>query len=76
MMIFPKSLRASEEVLGPIFVNFFMCIYIYIYILLHSVYMFQMVNVFSMSFTCLSMFIYNGPCLIYHHEWEICQSRM
>ena len=55
MMIFPESLHASEEVSGPIFVNFF----IYIYIerererLLHSVYMFQMVNVFSMSFTCL-----------------------
>ena len=72
MMIFPEILCASEEVSGPIFVNFF----VYIYKLLHCVYMFQMENVFSMSFTCLSMLIYNGSCLIYCHEWEICQSRM
>ena len=35
MMIFPEILCASDEVSGPIF-----CIYIYI--LLHDVYMFQM----------------------------------
>ena len=39
MMILPKILRASDEVLGPIFCNIF-CIYIYI--LLHDVYTFQM----------------------------------
>ena len=39
MMIFPKSLRASDEVSGPIFVKLF-CIYIYR--LLHGVYMSQM----------------------------------
>ena len=38
MMIFPEILRASDEVSGPIFVNFF----VYIYRLLHDVYMFQM----------------------------------
>ena len=37
--IFPESLRASDEVSGPIFVNLFR---IYIYILLHGVYMSQM----------------------------------
>ena len=40
MMIFPESLRASDEVSGPIFVTFF--VYIYIYRLLHDVYTFQM----------------------------------
>ena len=70
MMILPEILHASEEVSGPIFVNFF--VYIYIYKLLHDVYMFQMGNAFSMSFTCLKMFIYNGPCLVYHHQWAIC----
>ena len=39
MMILPESLRASDEVLGPIFLNLFR---IYIYRLLHGVYMFQM----------------------------------
>ena len=39
MMIFPESLCASDEVLGPIFVKL-LCIYIYI--LLHDVYMSQM----------------------------------
>ena len=29
MMILPESLRASDEVLGPIFVNFFVYIYIH-----------------------------------------------
>ena len=61
-MIFPESLCASDEVLGPIFCKLF--IYIYIYRLLPGVYMYQMVNVFYMSFMCLYMFIYNGPCLI------------
>ena len=41
MMILPEILRASGEVLGPIFVKLF-CIYIYIYRLLHGVYMSQM----------------------------------
>ena len=39
MMIFPESLHASDEVLGPIFVKLFR---IYIYRILHSVYMSQM----------------------------------
>ena len=39
MMIFPESLHASDEVSGPIFVKLFR---IYIYRLLHGVYMFQM----------------------------------
>ena len=39
MMIFPESLRASEEVSGPIFCKNFR---IYIYRLLHDVYTFQM----------------------------------
>ena len=39
MMIFPESLRASDEVSGPIFCKLFP---IYIYKLLHDVYMFQM----------------------------------
>ena len=39
MMIFPKILHASNEVSGPIFCNIF---WIYIYILLHDVYTFQM----------------------------------
>ena len=49
MMIFPESLRASDEVSGPIFVNSF----IYIYKLIPGVYMSQKVNVFYMSFMCL-----------------------
>ena len=39
MMILPKSLCASDEILGLIFCKLF-CIYIYR--LLHGVYMFQM----------------------------------
>ena len=39
MMIFPEILRASEEVSGPTFCKLF---FIYIYILLHGVYMIQM----------------------------------
>ena len=50
MMIFPESLRASDEVSGPIFCKLF---HVYIYRLLPSVYMSQMGNVFSMSFMCL-----------------------
>ena len=50
MMILPKILRASDEVSRPIFCENFR---IYIYILLHGVYMFQMENAFSMSFMCL-----------------------
>ena len=46
MMILPESLRASEEVSGPIFCKLF-CIYIYR--LLPGVYMSQMVNAFYMS---------------------------
>ena len=38
MMIFPESLRASDEVLGPIFCK----IFVYIYRLFHDVYKFQM----------------------------------
>ena len=38
MMIFPEILCASDVVLKPIFVNFF----VYIYRILHGVYMFQM----------------------------------
>ena len=43
MIIFPESLRASDEVSGPIFCKIFMYLYIYIYIykLLHDVYTFQ-----------------------------------
>ena len=70
MMTLLESLCALEEVSGPIFCKLF--VYIYIYRLLHGVYMFQMENAFSMSFTCLKMFIYNGPCLIYRHDWAIC----
>ena len=40
MMIFPESLHASEEVSRPIFCK--KISYIYIYILLHGVYTFQM----------------------------------
>ena len=40
MMIFPESLCASDEVSRPIFCKTFS--YIYIYGLLHGVYMFQM----------------------------------
>ena len=39
MMIFPGSLRASDEVSGPIFVKLFR---IYIYKILHGVYTFKM----------------------------------
>ena len=40
MMIFLESLRASNEVSGPIFVKLFrIYIYIYIYRILHGVYM-------------------------------------
>ena len=42
MMILPEILRASDEVSGPIFCKTFSYIYIYIYRLLHDVYMFQM----------------------------------
>ena len=60
MMIFPEILRASDEVSGSIFCKLF-----HIYIQnLPGVYMSQMVNVFYMSFMCLYMFIYTGPCLL------------
>ena len=61
MMILPESLRASDEVLGPIFVNFF----VYIYTDFYTVFIcLKWINAFSMSSMCLQMFIYNIPCLI------------
>ena len=54
MMIFPESLRASEEVLGPIFCNIF-CIYIYG--ILHDVYMFQKDECIFYEF-CVSLNVY------------------
>ena len=59
MMILHEILRASDEVLGPIFVKLFR---IYIYIILHGVYMFQMDKCIFYEFYV--SFIYNIPCLI------------
>ena len=50
MVIFLESIRASNEVSGPIFCKL---VHVYIYKLLPTVYMSQMENVFYMSFMCL-----------------------
>ena len=50
MMIFPESLCASDEVSGPIFVNFFVYIYTDFYmVFIH----FKWINAFYMSSMCL-----------------------
>ena len=54
MMILPKILRASDEVSGPIFVKLFR---IYIYRLLHGVYMFQLEMLFYEFYVYLSIYL-------------------
>ena len=62
MMILLEILHASDEVSGPIFVKKFR---IYIHTNFYMVFIcFKWKNLFSMSFMCLSMFIYNVPCLV------------
>ena len=56
MMIFPESLRASDEVSGPIFCK--KISYIYIYRLLHDVYTFQMdESIFYEFFVSLNIYL-------------------